>query len=382
MPSPGAYMNFKEEKDVSSAVLGFSKFLRSQDFLVGYDASMEAMKVIDFGALEDKELLKNALRPIFCGSFEDKERFDSLFDAYWKLQILKFKNKTTFHNQQRTNQIATAVMLGFGDGTSEEDEEAKTTSGGNSEERLRTTDFSKVSTIEGDELDELARRLWKEMSLRLKKRFRYSQNKGAIDIRKSIRSNASNGFELIDLIRKNKKPQKHKLILILDVSGSMDKYSFYLLRFMWCLKNHFRAIECFIFSTRIMRITELMDKKDLQLSLEILKQNVNVWGSGTKIGECLKIFNETYAKQCMQSKNITLILSDGLDTGESDTLVGEIKKIKRKTSKLVWLNPLKGMEGYQPSQKSMQAVISELDVFQASNNLNSLLELENILINV
>ncbi len=382
MHSPGAYRNFKEEKDVAFSILAFSTFLRSHDFQVGYDASMDGLRIATIGGLGNKLLWKNALRPIFCGSYEDREQFDKLFDAYWKLKILKFKNKTTYHNQQRTNPVASAVMLGFGDGKSDEEEDAKNTSGGNKEERLRSTDFSKISNIESEELDELAKQLWKEMSLRIKKKQRFSRKKGPIDIRKSIRSNASNGFELIDLIRKNKKPQKHKLILILDVSGSMDKYSFYLLRFMWCLKNHFRAIECFIFSTRIMRITEMLDKKDLQGSLDILKSSVKVWGSGTKIGDCLKEFNNTHAKHVMQSKNISIVLSDGLDTGESDVLVAELARIKRKTAKLVWLNPLKGMQGYEPSQKAMKAVVDDLDVFHAANSLNSLLELENILINV
>ena len=382
MHNQGAYMNFKEEDSFSSAIIGFSKFLRGQGFLVGYDATMEGMKAVQLGAINDKDLLKKALRPIYCGSHEDRIEFDRLFNAFWKLQILKFKNKTVYHNQHRTNPVASVVMLGFGDGSSEEDEEAKNTSGGNKEERLRSTDFSKVSDIDSDELDELAMKLWKEMSLRVKKKQRFSRRKGTIDIRKSIRSNAGNGFELINLIRNNKKPQKHKLILILDVSGSMDKYSFYLLRFMWCLKNHFKAIECFIFSTRILRITELLDKKDLNFSLDMLKSNVKVWGSGTKIGECLKVYNQQFAKQCMQSKNICLVLSDGLDTGSPDLLVEEINKIKRKTSKLVWLNPLKGMEGFEPTQKSMSAVLGDIDVFRASNNLNSLLELENILINV
>jgi uncharacterized protein with von Willebrand factor type A (vWA) domain len=125
-----------------------------------------------------------------------------------------------------------------------------------------------------------------------------------------------------------------------------------------------------------------LEKKNLEATLDILKMNVKVWGSGTKIGECLQIFNEQYAKRIMQSKNICLILSDGLDTGEPRVLANEVAKIKRKTSKLVWLNPLKGMEGYEPSQKSMQAVMQELDVFKAANSLNSLLELENILVNV
>jgi len=220
------------------------------------------------------------------------------------------------------------------------------------------------------------------MSLRMKKKQKVSYQKGVIDIRKTIRSNAGKGFEFVDLIRKNKRPQKHKLILILDVSGSMDKYSFYLLRFMWSLKNHFKALECFIFSTQLVRITEMLDRKDLEATLEVLKRNVRVWGSGTKIGECLRVYNEIYAKRVMQTKNICLILSDGLETGEPGVLVDQVEQIKRRTSKMVWMNPLKGMEGYEPSQQGMSAVMEKLDVFKAANSLNSLLELENILVNV
>lgn len=376
------YMNFKEEQDLNRSVIGFSNYLRINGFLVGHDANIEAIKVLHLGGLRQISLLKNAFRAIYCGSLEDQEQFDDLFDAYWKLRILSLKNKTTFHNQQRTNPVASAVMLGFGESKGQEEEDAKNTTGGNREERLRVTDFSKISSITSNELDELAKKLWKEMSLRLKRKMKQHVSKGEIDIRKTIRSNAGNGFELIKLIRKLEKPEKHKLILLLDVSGSMDKYSFYLLRFIWCLKAHFKGIECFIFSTRIMRITDWMDKKDLDATLNMLKANVSVWGSGTNIGLCMKTFNEEYAKQYMQTKNITIILSDGLETGDESILVNQIEHLKRKTNKLIWLNPLKGMNNYEPTQKGMRAILNQLDVFQAANNLNSLLELENILTHV
>lgn len=376
------YMNFKEEQDLNRSVIGFSNYLRINGFLVGHDANIEAIKVLHLGGLRQISLLKNAFRAIYCGSLEDQEQFDDLFDAYWKLRILSLKNKTTFHNQQRTNPVASAVMLGFGESKGQDEEDAKNTTGGNREERLRVTDFSKISSITSNELDELAKKLWKEMSLRLKRKMKQHVSKGEIDIRKTIRSNAGNGFELIKLIRKLEKPEKHKLILLLDVSGSMDKYSFYLLRFIWCLKAHFKGIECFIFSTRIMRITDWMDKKDLDATLNMLKANVSVWGSGTNIGLCMKTFNEEYAKQYMQTKNITIILSDGLETGDESILVNQIEHLKRKTNKLIWLNPLKGMNNYEPTQKGMRAILNQLDVFQAANNLNSLLELENILTHV
>ncbi len=382
MPKAHSYMNFKEEDDFSSAIIGFSKYLRQENFLVGFDASIDALDVIAESSLWDKEALRILMKPIYCGTYEDHCRFDLLFDAYFKERLVKFKNKTVFKNQQRTNPIATAVMLGFGMTDGRDQEEAKNMSGGNAEERLRRTDFSHLGRLDSQELDHIAKKLWKEMSLRMRKKSKQSTQKGIIDIRRTIRNNASNGFELLKLIRKDKKPQKHKLILLLDVSGSMDKYSFYLLRFMWSLKNHFRGLEAFIFSTRIVRISDLLQRNDLEATLDHVKSNVRVWGSGTTMGNCLKQFNAIYAKRVMQSRNICIILSDGLDTGPTDELLSELSEIKRKTAKLIWLNPLKGSKGYQPIQKSMNLVLDHLDVFKAANTMNSLLELEKILVDV
>jgi uncharacterized protein with von Willebrand factor type A (vWA) domain len=159
----------------------------------------------------------------------------------------------------------------------------------------------------------------------------------------------------------------------------MDKYSFYLLRFVCALSENFRQIEAFIFSTSLVRITNSLKAKRLNNILELIKNQVNNWSSGTKIGESFQTFNEKYGKRTLNGSPIVIILSDGLDTGAPDILEAEIKKIQRKVRKIVWLNPLKGMQGYEPTARGMAAALPSVKDFRSGHSINSLLELENIL---
>lgn len=187
---------------------------------------------------------------------------------------------------------------------------------------------------------------------------------------------------LMQLSRRNRKKDHYRMILLLDVSGSMDKYSFFLLKFIWSLKSTVKNIEAFVFSTRLVRITDILDRRQLDSSLMELGEHADNWSGGTRIGECLHDFNATYAKRILNGKSVTIILSDGLDSGNPEELSHEVKMIRLRTSKLIWLNPLKGMKGYQPTARGMKAAHAEVDEFASAHNLESLLELENMLSDV
>ncbi len=249
-------------------------------------------------------------------------------------------------------------------------------------ERLRKTDFSKLSQQDSQLLERIAQKLWEQMSYRLKRKMKTTLHDGAIDLRKTIRSSIAFGGDPIVLKRKSKKPRKQRLIILLDVSGSMDKYSFFLLRFLCALQTHFKEIEAFIFSTNLIRITDYLQSKNLDLTLSLLSVKANNWSGGTKIGSCLQTFNDQYAKRILNGQTTVVLLSDGLDTGTPELLGTELKKIKLRTRRLIWLNPLKGMQGYEPIQRGMSAAMPQIDVFRTAHHLDSLLELEKILVNV
>jgi uncharacterized protein len=373
--------NYQTHPTITQSILGFSEFVRAHDFQVGIRETQEALSVGSLGLIADKELLRYSLKAIFCDSYENAEKFDDLFTEYWGLEKNSFTHRMNMQNQTNITKQSqrSLVMLGKGKSEGEADEEGKNVSGANSTEQLRKTDFSKVSIIDSEHLDKLAAELWKQMSQRLRKKFKKSKKQNKIDIRQTIRSNISNGGALLDLHYRDKKPTKNRLIILLDVSGSMDKYSFYLLRFILALRTHFKRIDAYIFSTKLIRITDYLETKDLQNVLNVLSMYADNWSSGTKIGECLAHFNRDFAKRSLTGKNMTIVLSDGLDTGEPELLAAELQKIKLRTKKLIWLNPLKGMTGYQPRTRGMLAALPEIDHFLPGHNVESLLQLENFL---
>lgn len=325
---------------------------------------------------------KYAMTAIYCTRQDELERFDKLFEDYWGMKKELRKSETKYRNKSnlKKKNKGSAVMMGLdGDNAQDDDNEARNTSGATDNDALRKTDFAHVEQMQNDILEELAEQLWQQMSLRLKRKTKVGK-KGKINIQQTIRRNLSNGGNMLELIRRKKKMQKYRLVILLDVSGSMDKYSFYLLKFVHSLRANFENVEAFIFSTELVRITDFLNKKSISETLSMLSLNTQTWSSGTKIGDCLKTFNDEHSKRVLNGKTLTIVLSDGLDTGEPDDLHIQLEKIKLRTKKLVWLNPLKGMEGYQPIQRGMEAALPTLDHFGAAHNIDSLLALENILI--
>lgn len=366
-----------------NAVIGFGTHLRNHGFRFGLQSSKDSIEVLLDGFIFDHKFLKPALASLCCNSPKDRDRFSVLYKKFWQQKGTRLKAKSDYYNKKKIHNKATStsVMMGVGkDDREGEIEESKNTSGANAKDTLKNTDFSKLTIFQSTELEKLAEALVKDMQLRIKRRQK-KQKKGQLNIQASIRRNIQNGGNIIELINKNKTKEKFKLLVLLDVSGSMDKYSYYLLKFLWSLRSHFKDLEVFAFSTIIMRITDSLKDRNIRLALAQVSSQATHWSSGTKIGACFKEFNENYSRFYLNGKTITLILSDGLETGEVTDLEEQIRKIKLKSKKLIWLNPLKGMVGYEPIQQGMQAVMPELNHFGSAHNLSSLLELENLLMN-
>jgi len=375
------YPHFQNHLQLKDAVLGFVEHSRNNGLNIGITEAMEALKVADDPALSDKSYFHDALKAILCTSKDDFSVFDSLFESYWSIGSGLVKSKTTYKNRSNLQKQSpgSLVMMGEGKGEGDRETDTKSVSGANAVERLRKTDFSKLAEADVELLEELALRLWKQMSLRMKRRMKSAVKGHKLDLRNTIRRNIQHGGDLIELRMRNRKPRKHRLIVLLDVSGSMDKYSYFLLRFVWSLRAHFESIEAFVFSTTLIRITDYLDVNNLEQTLQLMSLKANNWSSGTRIGACFATFNEQHSKTVLNGSSTVIVLSDGLDTGEPTELSKELKRIHMRTKKLIWLNPLKGMKEYQPVQKGMSAALDEVDLFRSAHNLDSLLELENYL---
>lgn len=373
--------HYTDYPSFSEALIGFSQEARELGFQVGLQASHDTVVTALDGLWLDRDLFEYALAALYCHAEEERIPFGQLYKRFWRKRGSRLTDKRTHKDQKKIHKAAQSVAVMLGTGKSEldgETEETKNTSGANARETAKKTDFSLLTQQQSQLLDEISAKLIREMSLRIKRKNKKAK-RGDIDLAGSIRNNLQNGGTIIHLKHVRPKREKYRLLVLLDVSGSMDKYSFYLLKFLWSLRHHFKQIEAFTFSTKLMRITDYLADKDMALSLGMVSQNATHWSSGTKIGDCLQDFNDNYSKRYLNGNTMTIVLSDGLDTGEPEVLEAAIHQIKLRSKKLVWLNPLKGMTGYEPIQQGMQAALPALNHFGSAHNFASLMELENIL---
>lgn len=367
-------------------IIGFAQFARSRGLNVGVEETFSALRAMELGLFVEKATFYYALKALFCCNKDQLALFDRLFGIYWETKSDDPKRQQSRHKitgpQHLPKQPGVLSAWGFGDGDKKQEEDSKTVTGGNATVRLRKTDFSKVAEMDASILEEIAEKLWREMSKRLKRRMKRRHTRETIDLRRTIRASLPHGGDAIELRYRGKKPRKMRLIILLDVSGSMDKYSFFLLRFVWALQAYFEQVESFVFSTHLRRITEVLKTNGLEKTLSMLSTQADNWSSGTKIGESLRDFNERFAPQILTRSSLVIVLSDGLDTGEKGILESEIQKIRRKTRRLIWLNPLKGMRDYEPSARGMSEALPHIDHFHAAHNLESMLELEDLLCSI
>jgi uncharacterized protein len=373
------------ELGLTPAIIGFAQLAREKGLNVGIEETLTALKTFDLGVFENKVVFYFTLKTLFCTSKDDFEIFDKLFKTYWEGGQAAAEQRSKRMMQGADNlpkQKSILTIAGQGEQEEDENEDTKTVTGANGIERLRQTDFSKITEMETPILEEIAEKLWREMAKRLKRRQKTSRTKETIDVRRTIRDSLEHGGNPIELYFKGKKPKKMRLVLLLDVSGSMDKYSFFLLRFICALQSYFEKVESFVFSTHLRRITDYLNAKGIDETLELLSKNADNWSSGTKIGESFRQFNDIYAKRLLSRSSYVIILSDGLDTGEKDMIQIEAEKINRRTKQVIWLNPLKGTQGYQPTARGMSEAMPHIDHFKSAHNLNSILELEDFLFHV
>jgi uncharacterized protein with von Willebrand factor type A (vWA) domain len=364
-------------------IVDFCRYIRAMGFSAGVTETLDFLQAIEALATDEREILKAALRAEMCSSKEEWASFDALFENFWNGKPLESSDEA-FRDHHASSVKVNSMDLNtrnplFGDGRPSEalaDEEGSATGGATVFERIRKTDFSQISQANQAVLEELAERLLKQMSLRLSRRLKVAEESGRVDLRRTIRKSIGRCGELLDLQYKVRKRQQARIVILLDVSGSMNLYSLFLVRFAHALQKHFKRADTFIFSTSLHEITGELRTRNLADALASLSQTPTSWGGGTKIGESLGEYNRLCSHKPASCETVVLIVSDGWDTGEPGKLTAELCALKRRVRKVVWLNPLLGLSDYQPLTRGMAAALPHVDVFAPAHSLESLLQLE------
>ncbi len=242
-------------------------------------------------------------------------------------------------------------------------------------EALRTKDFGTFTWEEVQACKALLKELVWRIAPRKTRRRRPTARGRQIDMRRVLRRNLRYGGEPIELTWREVRMRQRPLVVLCDISGSMDRYSRILLQFVHTISNGLRDVEAFVFGTRLTRITRLLRERDIDDAVGYVSKQVVDWSGGTRIGETLKDFNYTWARRVLGRGAVVLLISDGWDRGESQLLGREMGRLQRSCHRLIWLNPLLGGRDYQPLTQGMQAALPYVDDFLPVHNLLSLEQL-------
>jgi len=238
-------------------------------------------------------------------------------------------------------------------------------------EVLRGKDFDTLTEAETAEVRRLIRLMRLPAGLTRSRRARAGGH-DQLDIRRLLRRSMRFGGELLVFSWKSPRLRPRPLVLLCDISGSMERYTRLLLNFAYALKNASTRVEAFVFATRLTRITRLLRSHDVDAALNRVTASVDDWSGGTRIGEAIESFNRRYARRVLGHGATVAIISDGWDRGDAAQMRHAIARLQRSCHRLIWMNPLMGAPGYEPLTLGLQAALPFVDDFLPAHNLANL----------
>jgi len=371
---------------------GFARTLRDNGFRVGLAETRDALAVLGSPAANRSTSLKPALRALFCATHSDWQRFDEIFDAFWRglgmrqRQVLSgtprasaapARRLTEAHVPQDALGLADRVERRRDGNTATAADGRGRREGASRTELLTAADLRHV--VDPDDVAAtyaLAARLARVMRARLVRREQIRKRGRRLDLRRTIHRNVSHGGTLLDLAWRRRKIKPLRLVVLLDASGSMSLYTAFFVRFLHGVVDAFREAEAFVFHTRLAHVSPSLRDRDVTRAVEKLSLMAQGIGGGTRIGESLAAFNRWHARRVINSRTAVMIVSDGYDTGEPEQLAEEMRRLRRRCRKIIWLNPLISWRDYSPEARGMQAALPYVDLFAPAHNLQSLAALE------
>ena len=346
----------------------------------------DATRALAFIDLKRQDDFRSALRSVFVSRKEDLPVFEAAFDIFWAppdpritAGIIPGRSRTLPLAPERAQVWASALGLNASQMSREQQpkEYPASSSGYSSEELLRHKDFEDMTWAETEQVRRLLESAPWRVAERRTRRLRPART-GRIDLRRSARHAIRSSGELMTLFRRKPRVRRRPLVLICDVSGSMERYSRLLMIFAHAIARR-EDLEAFVFSTRLTRITRLLRHRDLDRALESVSKGVHDFSGGTRIGDAVGDFNRRWARRVLGHGAVVIIVSDGWDRGDPAHLTAELIHLRRSAHRLIWLNPLLGTEGYEPLTRGMAAALPHCDDFLAAHNVAALEDLGKLL---
>ena len=374
----------RPQYDLVSHVIRFCRSLREYALLVGPSETADAVQSLSLVDIMDRDQVYWAFRSILVSRADEIAAFDDCFHRFWAFRLLQeapplLPALTQAGGARRYNR----PVIEASSGDEEPDENQSPTlqiirTGASSVEVASRRD---LTVIVGDEMaavSEIAARVVRALPSRPGRRRRRHRRKGIPDLRNAFRLSLSHGGDLITLPRRRRVPRISRLLVLVDVSGSMDRHAKLLLQLVYALGQRAGRVETFVFSTSLTRVTRQLKAPSFSETLRRIGDLVRHWSGGTRIGGCLGTLNREYGDLLDRNTSVFL-LSDGWETGDPELLAKELAQLRRQVRRLIWLNPLLGTPDYEPLTLGLQAARPHVDIFASALDLAQLKRLPSLL---
>ncbi len=371
---------------------GFARTLRDNGFRVGLAETRDALALLATPLAARPSSLRPALRALFCATHSDWERFNEIFDAFWLGRGRRQARILAGAADAKVAPLRRLAEAGSQPGPRGMPDHVERRSDGSgrsaAEGRGRREGATRSENLAGVDLrhitdpadiakaQALAERLARVMRARLVRREQVRKRGRRLDLRRTIHRSVSHGGIPVDLAWRRRKIKPLRLVVLLDASGSMNLYTAFFVRFLHGVVDAFREAEAFVFHTRLAHVSASLRDRDVTRAVDRLSLMAQGIGGGTKIGESLATFNRWHARRVINSRTAVMIVSDGYDTGAPGQVAHEMRRLRQRCRRIIWLNPLIGWRDYSPQARGMQAALPYIDLFAPAHNLESLAALE------
>ncbi len=375
-------------------IILFGRVLRRAGLKVGSHQIMDAVRAVEHVGVQRRADVYQALFSALVQRREHVALFDQAFDLFWRAPSQLAEVLSTLLPRAPGPPPAPARQRHRArQALDEPDRDAPPKTGRQGEkevevelvatysrgEVLHKKDFAAFTAEEVAAARAFLRELRWPIAPQATRRRSPRQQGRQLHLRATIRRSLRTRGELLHLRYQGKKQKQRPVVVLCDISGSMEPYARMLLHFMHAITGGMQRVECFVFGTRLTRITRQMRQRDVDDALAAVSGTVTDWSGGTRIGEALKAFNYDWLRRTLRSSGVVLLISDGCDRGDPDVLAREMERLAHSCYRLLWLNPLLAFDAYEPLTRGMQAALPYVDDLLPVHNLDSLERLGDVL---
>jgi uncharacterized protein with von Willebrand factor type A (vWA) domain len=373
------------ESALLANIMHFARILRATGLPIGPGRVIEAARAVEAVGVTNKIDFYWTLHAVFVNRHDQREMFNQAFRLFWRdpqltermmaMLLPQARQDTAAPRPEMSRRLAEALQAGTPpkpksiEETEEQIDAAMTVS---DREILQTKDFEQMSAEEIAAAKRMLVRLRLPIGEYPTRRFAPHVAGTQADLRATLRATARSGGDVIALRFRQRRMRPPPLVVLCDISGSMERYSRMFLHFLHAIANDRDRVQTFLFGTRLTNITRQLRDKDVDRALAKVAAAVQDWSGGTRIGACLADFNRHWARRVLAQNAVVLFISDGLDRDAGAGLGREMERISKSCRRLIWLNPLLRYAGFEPKSLGMKAILPHVDDFRPAHNIENL----------